>query len=563
MSLLLDNTVKVSLMVVLALGATVLLRRHSAAMRHWVLTVAITCAVAMPLLGLLVPSWPSSLTMFASGPQRERIGFVPSQTIVVQEPPATTHAALADRPLAKTTAPVGVVQFVVVGWVVGAGISLSVLFVGLTRLRRLASSARRIEGGRWVELAHEIAGTFGLRRSVILLQSDHPRLLVTWGLVRPKILLPVTACDWPDDRARIVLRHELAHVHRGDWVVQMSAGVLRALYWFNPLVWIACGRLRQESEHACDDVVLNGGIDGPDYATHLLDLARTLNTERRAWLPAPAMARPSSLEGRIHAMLNASINRNPLTTSARVAILIALLSVAVPIAGAQSSFFTFSGSIVDQTNRVIPNATLVLTNADTQAKYEVRSDGTGHFEFVGLPNAQYALEVKDAGFTTLKDAVRIAGRNMERTFQLQIGSLEETITVTDRGQARVVVPTAKVQEMRRQAQQRRQSALEKCSASPPPGPVGGNILQPTKLVDVKPKYPGYLKDSKIGGVVTMDALIGADGNVRDVRVLDSPHPDLGNAAVEAVLQWQYSSTLLNCTPIEVRMKVTTTFRIQP
>jgi TonB family protein len=261
-------------------------------------------------------------------------------------------------------------------------------------------------------------------------------------------------------------------------------------------------------------------------------------------------------------MLNASINRNPLTTSVRVAILVALLSVAVPIAGAQSSFFTFSGSIVDQTNRVIPKATLVLTNTDTQAKYEVRSDGTGHFEFVGLPNAQYALEVADAGFTTLKDAIRIAGRNMERTFQLQIGSLEETITITDRGQTRVVVPTAKVQEMRRQAQERRQSALEKCSASPP-GPLGGNILQPTKLVDMKPKYPDYLKDSKIGGVVTMDALIGTDGNVRDVRVVDSPHPDLGNAAVEAVRQWQYSSTLLNCTPIEVRMKVTTNFTIQP
>ena len=397
---------------------------------------------------------------------------------------------------------------------------------------------------------------------MLLLQSDHPTLLVTWGLVRPNVLLPTPALDWSDDLARIVLRHELAHVSRGDWAVQVTAEVLRALYWFNPLVWIACRRLRQESEHACDDAVLGGGIDGPDYATHLLDLARTLNAERRAWLPAPAMARPSSLEGRIKAMLNVSINRNPLTRSARVAIVIAILSVAVPIAGAQASFFTFSGLIVDQTNRVIPDAPLLLTNTARQATYEVRSDRTGRFEFVGLPNGEYALEVKEPGFATLKNAVTIAGRNMERTFELQIGSLEETITITGGGRTAAVILPARLQEIRQRAQERLQSALEKCSASKP-GPIGGNILQPTKLVDVKPKYPEDLTDSKIGGVVTMDALIGTDGSVRDVRVVDSPHPGLENAAVEAVRQWQYSSTLLNCTPIEVRMKVTANFAVQP
>ena len=49
--------------------------------------------------------------------------------------------------------------------------------------------------------------------------------------------------SWSDERARVVLSHELAHIRRGDWIVQLSAELLRAIYWFNPLLWVACRRL--------------------------------------------------------------------------------------------------------------------------------------------------------------------------------------------------------------------------------------------------------------------------------------------------------------------------------
>src|SRR4030095_3846123 len=77
-----------------------------------------------------------------------------------------------------------------------------------------------------------------------------------------------------EDRIRVVLAHELAHVARGDWLVQISAEVVRCVYWFNPLLWMACTRLRYESEHACDNAVMNVGVESGSYATHLLELAR-------------------------------------------------------------------------------------------------------------------------------------------------------------------------------------------------------------------------------------------------------------------------------------------------
>ena len=132
---------------------------------------------------------------------------------------------------------------------------------------------------------------FGLRTPVRLLQSDQPALLVTWGLFTPKVMLPADAASWDADRIRVVLAHELAHVQRSDWIVQIGGELLRSAYWFNPLVWFASSRLRLESERACDDAVVNLGVSGGDYALHLLELARQFGRSPSA---RPSPRSPSS-----------------------------------------------------------------------------------------------------------------------------------------------------------------------------------------------------------------------------------------------------------------------------
>jgi TonB family protein len=579
MNLLLDSTVKVSLIVLVALVVRALLRRRSAAVRHWVLSVAIACAVAMPLLAMMVPAWhiglgafPASTTPSAAPPAAPSQSVVSTTTIVAQGPVATGRVG-AGGLNTEGAASIGA-RMVGPIWMAGAGISLLILLAGLGHLKWLARSARQVDGGRWERLAKEISAAFELRHPVKLLQSDHPTLLVTWGLLQPKVILPAAARGWSDDRVRVVLRHELAHIRRGDWAVFMTAEVLRAVYWFNPLVWIACRRVRQESEHACDDVVLNAGMEGSDYATHLLDLARTLHATRRTLFPAfpgpaaPAMARPSSLEGRIRTMLNASVNRRPLTRSSRVVTFVALLGLTVLIAGlGAQSFFTLSGIVIDSTNRFLPDTKLVVTNAASKAKHEVRTDRTGHFEFLGLPPGEYGLEVSIPGFRTFKDTIPVVARNVDRTIQMEVGSLEETITVTGSvaGPPDPEPPADQAerrQQARSKAEARQRAALEKCGSAPA-GPMGGMILAPLRLTNVNPRYPENLRTAGIGGVVTMDAVIGIDGNIQEVRAVSSPHPDLGSAAIEAVRQWQWTPTLLNCVPIEVPIKVTLRFNTQP
>src|SRR5207253_1574922 len=96
-----------------------------------------------------------------------------------------------------------------------------ILLLGAARLRSAASRARVLAAGRWFVLAREISDSCGMRRRVTLLQTAHPTLLMTWGALRPKVMVPAAADRWSDDRIRVVLSHEFAHVRRGDWVWQM------------------------------------------------------------------------------------------------------------------------------------------------------------------------------------------------------------------------------------------------------------------------------------------------------------------------------------------------------
>jgi TonB family protein len=561
MNLLFDSTIKVSLLLLAAFGAAQLLHRRSAAVRHWPLAVAVTCAAALPFLTMLLPAWQLPPAVLTAASTASPSGV--SATTVLLSEPAEPAVQPTSAPVADRQAPSGsaLLALLPLGWAFGAGISLSMLLIGLGRLAWLAASARPVESRRPFDMAREIGREFGLRRPVALLQGDQSAILGTWGLFRPKVLLPAAAREWSDDRLRVVLSHELAHVQRGDWALQLTAEVLRSVYWFNPLAWMACRQLRRESEHACDDAVLGAGVPASEYANHLLDLARTLNADRRAWLPAPAMARPSSLTGRITAMLNSRVSRSPLTRTMRLAAVIAFVAFTISIAGfAAQRFYSLSGSVVDSTNRVVPGTTLVVVNAASKARHEVKSDQTGHFEFVGLPPGEYSLQARLPGFSTFEDTFAIVGRDLQRVVELRVGELEETITVRGSGP-----PSAEIQrhleELRNRVEASRRTTLEKCSPSSV-GPVGGAIIPPLRLTNAHPIYPAHLNSARVEGVVTMEAVIGASGDVQEVRVIASPHPDLGQAAIEAVRQWQFTQTLLNCVPVEVRMKVTTNFAAQ-
>tara|TARA_R110002072_G_C7978294_1_gene535843 strand:- start:29319 stop:32906 length:3588 start_codon:yes stop_codon:yes gene_type:complete len=172
----------------------------------------------------------------------------------------------------------------------------------------------------------------GVVRPVRLLLHGDRTIPVVWGILRHRLLLPEAALAWTPEQLQSVLLHELAHIKRCDAITQLLAQVACALHWFNPLVWLAAWRLHVERERACDDLVLVSGVRPSEYAEHLLDIATRLSPSRWTQACGLAMARRSSLEGRLVAVLSEKLNRRSVPATVGVAALIAGIGIAVPVA---------------------------------------------------------------------------------------------------------------------------------------------------------------------------------------------------------------------------------------
>jgi TonB family protein len=106
--------------------------------------------------------------------------------------------------------------------------------------------------------------------------------------------------------------------------------------------------------------------------------------------------------------------------------------------------------------------------------------------------------------------------------------------------------------------------------APPPGSkppqrvrVSSGVIQRLKTYDVPPQYPAEAKQARLQGPVVLAAVIGKDGAVQNLRVLNSPSPSLSQAAMDAVQQWKYRPYILNGTPVEVDTTVTINFTLSP
>jgi len=552
MSPWLDEALKVSAVVLTGLMVTLLARQRSAAARHWLLAATIGCALAIPILGRVLPAW--SLPLATAAPISPGSSEAPAAP--VRTPTVAEQLTFDVRQPSPTVFEASAIVPAI--WLAGSLCCLALLLAGLVRLALLAARATPIDDGPWVSIAREIEREYGISRPTRLLCGTHPSLLVTWGVRPARVLIPAASVAWADDRIRVVLRHELAHVRRGDWLVQLAGELLRILHWFNPLAWIVCARLRSESEQACDDEVLRGGVPASDYATHLLDATRALCLERAPRVPAPAMARCSRLERRFDAMLNTRVIRTPATGWFRVMTGALLLAATGVLAAAQGGTL-FSGTITDSTGAPVAEAKVVLTNATTAAKHEVKTNERGQFAFVPLPAASYTFEALVPGFKKAEATIPLSGASVRRDFALALGTLSESVTISGSKEVSSAGAAPPATNAKPREADLSRSALQRDIAACEPSAQGGRIRPPRKIKDVRPVYPPALQAAGIGGIVTMTATIGTDGMVKDYEITKSVHPELDAAAVEAVRSWQFDGTLLNCAPIEVTMTVSLKF----
>ena len=348
---LFDQLVKATLLLLLAWIVTRLLRRASASVRHQVWTVALIGVVLLPLLSFALPAWHLPILSAAA----ELLDPSPRYQVVRVEtelaPIPMSQGALGQPPSAPTSRitsasasrPIGLWQrldlstWCVLVWAVGAAFFLTRLLVSYVAAWKVSRDSIPVTDEHLLHEVADLRRRLGIRAEVRLVEHAGITMPMAWGLIRQTILLPTAARDWNSDRRRVVLLHELAHLKRWDCRTVLPARWVIALHWFNPLAWIAMSRLQAEREFACDDLVLTAGTSGPDYAQHLLDIARAMQPSRSPSLAMVAMARPSELEGRLLAILDPSLERGTQGRPARVAALLVVGLLVLPLASLQLS----------------------------------------------------------------------------------------------------------------------------------------------------------------------------------------------------------------------------------
>ncbi len=355
----LDAVAKASVILAVTALAAASLRRASASSRHFVWTLGLLSALAVPALSVALPRWELPIvrvrpsTVLGAGTGAPVTGIVNASQVQGPTAPALSpgEGAALRRGAASAAAAPGVSTEIpsasgvsiswraiaLFAWMAGAGVILGRMLLGLAAVQWLSRRTPIVTDAPWLAQAESLARGLGLSQ-VRFRRTGASTMPMAWGIFRSSVLMPADADTWPAHRLRVVLLHELAHVKRRDCVTHLLAQVACAAYWFNPLAWMAARRLRTERERACDDLVLASGTRGSDYADQLLDIARVMRAGR---FPAVlggaslAMAHRSQLEGRLMAILDPSVPRSGLTRSRAVGAAVVFALLIVPVASVQ------------------------------------------------------------------------------------------------------------------------------------------------------------------------------------------------------------------------------------
>ncbi len=290
---------KATIIITTGLIVARLATRASASVRHLVLAVTVTTVGALPIIGAVLPGITIEVER-ANNSIAQSTAKEPVETMIAPRSADETKQVINDNLRAM---PSWQVIFRIV-WVGGAILLLGSLVRDLMRLRRIRSTG--LPSLALTEVTQGLAARCGVSRSIeVLLHEDVPAPL-TCGILQPVIVLPADATSWTQADLDRALVHELEHVKRGDWIVQLVARATCAAYWFHPLVWIARRSLCLEAERACDDAVIENSRPA-EYAEQLVLLARRLSSAQQ--LPTLGMANRCDLATRVSALLDSSQSR--------------------------------------------------------------------------------------------------------------------------------------------------------------------------------------------------------------------------------------------------------------
>ena len=333
MSVLIGIAIKSLLIAGLALGFLQLMKKRSAAERSWVAHIGLLVLVIVAFAPLALPRVPvETPAMFAGAPADPQIAAAPApMSVGLQAAPGDAGAARTLFPKAPARSPaLSTAAAATALYAVPAAILIFITVLALVRLIALRARAEVLVDGHWLSALARAQRRMGFKHGTALLTSNELASPISWGLMRPVILLNSRAVEAAGE-AEAIIAHELAHVARMDWIKLLLARFATALFWFNPLVWLLAREAHQLREEAADDSVLAADIVDTDYAQLLVGVAR--HECPGLLLGAHGVApSKSSLARRVARVLDGKSVRGPVARPFALGVLAGAVVVAAPLA---------------------------------------------------------------------------------------------------------------------------------------------------------------------------------------------------------------------------------------
>jgi len=326
-----------TLIALLLAGVLRMLRGASTNARYTVACAALLLMLAAASATMTLISL-STLDKTASGPPSvfaaQPALQAPSVEIGPTTAPAKTDIATTSTGLRLSIRSANIaplLPWMILLWLSGVAFFSLRLIGGCLYTRRLRRYRTRSLEEEWGRVLHQLCHQLRVTRPVRLLESALVMVPMVIGWLRPVILVPASALSGLTPRQlEAIIAHELAHIRRHDYLINLLQAVVETLLFYHPAVWWVSRRIRQEREHCCDDLAVAVCGDALTYARALLEMEQL-----RAAEPQLAMAaNGGSLMNRIQRLVGAQTQHNNRFTGlfAGVIALTTLVSVG---AGAQ------------------------------------------------------------------------------------------------------------------------------------------------------------------------------------------------------------------------------------
>ena len=402
---------------------------------------------------------------------------------------------------------------------------------GLVTLARLRRRAKRLD-----PRPASVVDAIGLARADAEFRvAATPTRPVTFGVLRPVVVVPSDFATFPEDEQKAVACHELVHVRRRDWVRNLGDEIVRAVAWFHPAAWWLTRQIRLAREEVVDqEVVRQLGARRP-YLDALLRLA---SPDRGSmFVPAPLFLGRSHLADRVALLLKE-------VRMSRPRLVLSFLAMAVVI-------FTAGFAIVHAFPLQMPAQQAVGTQGSGQVTGQPASP-------VKKPAASTA-KIKDvrpafpAGSPSVPVVVKAhinpSGGVVDASCATGPADLcEAAIAAVEQWKFSPSGGTTLLVGFN-------PAASGGALANQPPVLVGPRVRPPARILDKKPVYPAEAREAGVQGVVILETGIATDGRVSEARILRSVEK-LDMAALDAVLGWKFQPV-----GFPIQMTVTVNFTL--